>query len=145
MKRDEILWSCHRHRIEPVTLSKYVAEYGQMWKKMVEFLIKFEGGVIKIDKGNLICVVKSMIFINNLRAIVLCVTSWWAIVFFALSLRRPPLVYLLWWYTPLATLIYRGEWLQSGQVFVVITKMPAMGKISWTFDLHKYFHTVFQF
>ena len=34
MKRDEILRNCDRHSVEPVTLSKYVAEYEQMWKWM---------------------------------------------------------------------------------------------------------------
>ena len=35
--------------LEPVTLSKYVAEYGQMWKWMGEFLGMFQGRGIKID------------------------------------------------------------------------------------------------
>ena len=35
--------------IEPVALSKYAAEYEQMLKWMVEFLIKFQGRGIKID------------------------------------------------------------------------------------------------
>ena len=44
---------------------------------------------------NSIRVVKSMIFFNILGAIAPWVTSSWAIVFFALSLRLLPLVYIL--------------------------------------------------
>ena len=69
MKRDEILWNCDRHSIEPVTLRKYVAEYEQMWKCMVEFLSKFQGYGIKIDRVDSIRLAKSMIFFNILRAI----------------------------------------------------------------------------
>ena len=38
MKRYEILSNCYCHSVEPVTLSKYVAEYEHMCKWMVEFL-----------------------------------------------------------------------------------------------------------
>ena len=55
--------------VEPVTLRKYVAEYKQMWKLMVEFLSKFQGQVIHIDRVNSIRVAKSMIFFNILRAV----------------------------------------------------------------------------
>ena len=47
-------------------LSKYVAEYEQMWKRMVEFL-KFQCRCIKIDNVNSIRVAKSMIFFTILR------------------------------------------------------------------------------
>ena len=43
LKTDEILCNCHRHSVEPVTLSKYVVEYEQMRKWTVEFLSKFQG------------------------------------------------------------------------------------------------------
>ena len=59
-----MLWNCIRHSVEPVTLSKYVAEYEQMWKLMVKLLSKFQGRGIKIDKVNSIRVAKSMIFFN---------------------------------------------------------------------------------
>ena len=36
----------------PVTLRKYVAEYEQIWKSMDEFLSKFKGRGIKIDRVN---------------------------------------------------------------------------------------------
>ena len=94
MKRDEILWNCDHHSVEPVTMSKYVAEKKQMRKWMVEFLNKFQGRGIKIHRDNLIRVAKSIIFFNILRAIAPWVTSSWAIVFFALSLRLLPLVYI---------------------------------------------------
>ena len=84
-------WNCDRHSVEPVTLSKYVAEFEQMWKWMVEFRSKFQGSGFKIDIYNSIRVVKSMIFFNILRAIAPSVTSSWAIVFFTLSLRLLPL------------------------------------------------------
>ena len=96
MKRDEILCNCDRHSVEPVALSKYVPGYEQMWKWMVEFLSKFQGRGIKIDRVNSILVDKSIIFFNILREIAPWVTSSWAIVFFALSLRLLPLVYILW-------------------------------------------------
>ena len=63
---------------------------------MVEFLSKFLGRGIKIDRVISIFVGKSMIFFNILRAVALYVTSSWAIVFFALSLRLLLLVYTLW-------------------------------------------------
>ena len=81
----------YRHRVEPVTLSKYVVEYDQMWKWMIEFLSKFQGRVIKIDRVNSIRVAKSRIYFNILRAIAPWVTSSRANVFFALTLRRLPL------------------------------------------------------
>ena len=96
MKRNEILWNCDRHSVEPVTMRKYVAEYEQMWKWIVEFLSKFQGRGIKIIIVNSIRVGISMIFFNILHAIAPWVTSSWAIVFFALSLRLLPLVYILW-------------------------------------------------
>ena len=64
-----MLWNCDRHSVEPVTLSKYVAEYEKMWKWMVEFLSKFQGLGIKIDRVNSISFAKLMIFFNILRAI----------------------------------------------------------------------------
>ena len=83
-----------RHKVEPVTLSKYSAEYEQMWNSMVEFL-KYQGRGMKIDRVYSIRVAKSMIFFNILRAIAPWETSSWAIVYFALSLRLFPLVYIL--------------------------------------------------
>ena len=50
MKGVEIFRDCDRHRVETLTLSKYVTEYEQMWKWMVEFLSKFQGRGIKIDR-----------------------------------------------------------------------------------------------
>ena len=44
-----MLWNCDRHSVEPVTPSKYFAEYERMWKWMAEFLSKFQGRGIKID------------------------------------------------------------------------------------------------
>ena len=88
------LWNCNSRRVEPVTLSKYIAKYEQIWKWMVEFLSKFQGRGIKIDRVNLIRFAKSMIFFNIFRAITPWVTTSWAIVFFALSLRLLPLVYI---------------------------------------------------
>ena len=89
-----ILWNCDRHSVEPVILSKYVAEYDQMWKWMVEYLSKFQhfqGRGIKIDRVNSNLVAKSMIFI-----IAPWVTWSWAIAFFALSFRLLTFVYILW-------------------------------------------------
>ena len=83
------------YSVEPVTLSKYVKEYEQMWKWMVEFLSKFQCRGIKIDRVYSIRVAKSMIFFNILRAIAPSVTSSWAIVFFAMCLRLLPLVDIL--------------------------------------------------
>ena len=91
MKRDEI-WNCDRHSVEPVTLSKYE----QMWKLMVKCLSKQQGRGIKISEFNSIRVAKSIIFLNILRVIAPRVTSSLAIVFFTLSLRLHPLVYILW-------------------------------------------------
>ena len=95
MKRDEILWNWDPHSVEPVTLSKYVTEYEQIWKWMVEFLSKFQSRGIKIDRVNSISVYKSIIFFNILSAIAPWVKSSWAIVLFALCLRLHPLVYIL--------------------------------------------------
>ena len=61
------LW---RHNVEPVTLSKYVVEYEQMSKFMVEFISKFHGSDIKIDRVNSILVAKLLIFFNILCAVV---------------------------------------------------------------------------
>ena len=69
MKRAEILLNSHRYSVEPVTLSKYIAEYEQMWKWIVEFLSKFQGRGIKIDRVISIRVSISMIFFNILHAI----------------------------------------------------------------------------
>ena len=80
VKRDEILWNCGRHSVEPVTLSKYVAEYKQMWKWMVKFLSKFQGRGIKINIVYSIHVDKSLIFVNILHAIAPWVTSSWAFI-----------------------------------------------------------------
>ena len=99
-ERWNILWNYH-HSIKPVTLSKYIAEYDQIWKWMVEFLSKFESYDIKIDRVNLLCIAKSKIFFNILHAIALWVTSSLPIIFFALSLCLLPLVYVLWAYLPL--------------------------------------------
>ena len=63
---------------------------------MGKFLSKFQGRGIKIDRVNSICVATSMIFYKILRAIASWVTSSWAIVFFAWSLRLLPIVYILW-------------------------------------------------
>ena len=61
---------------------------------MIEYLIKFQGRGIKIGV-NSVRVAKSMIFFNILYAIAPWVTSSWAIVFFELSLRLLPLVFIL--------------------------------------------------
>ena len=68
-----------------------------MWKWMVEFLSKFQGCGIKIDRVNSMSVAKSVIFFNILRAIASGATSSWAIVFFVLRLFS--LVYILCTYT----------------------------------------------
>ena len=60
--------NCDRHSVETVTMSKYVTEHGQMLKWMVEFLSKFQGSVIKIERVNSILVAKPLIFFNILRA-----------------------------------------------------------------------------
>ena len=52
-----------------IQICKYVAEYEQMWKWIIEFLSKFQGGGIKIDRVNSIRVARSMIFFNILRAV----------------------------------------------------------------------------
>ena len=48
--------------LETVTRSKYVAKYEHAWKWMVEFLSKFRGHGIKIDRINSSRVAKSIIF-----------------------------------------------------------------------------------
>ena len=58
------IWNWDRHSVEPVTAIKCVAESEQMWKLMVEFLSKFEGRGIKIDKVYSTRVAESMIFLN---------------------------------------------------------------------------------
>ena len=98
MKRDEILWNCDRHSVEPVTPSKFQICCG-IWTN-----VKMDGRISqqvprswhKIYRVNSIHVAKSMIFFNILGAIAPWVTSSWAIVFFALSLHLLPLVYILW-------------------------------------------------
>ena len=69
MKGDEIFRAFERLGVEPVTLSKYVAEYEQMWKWIVKFLSKFQGRSIKIDRVSSIRVSKSTIFFNILSAV----------------------------------------------------------------------------
>ena len=59
----EIFRDCDRHGVETVTLSKYVTEYEQMGKWMVEFLSKFQNSVIKIGRVNSIRVVNALIFV----------------------------------------------------------------------------------
>ena len=70
MKGDEIFRDCDRHIVETVTLSKYVKEYEQMRTRMDEFLSKFQGCGIKIDRVNSIRVAKPLILFNILRAVV---------------------------------------------------------------------------
>ena len=53
-----------------VTLCKYVTEYEQLWTWMDEFLSKFHGSGIKIDRVISIRVAKPMIFFNILYAVV---------------------------------------------------------------------------
>ena len=69
MTRDEIFLVCDRRSVEPVTLAKYVAEYVQMWKWMVEFLSKFRSRGFKIARVNSIRVGKQFIFFNILREV----------------------------------------------------------------------------
>ena len=57
--------TAHKALVEPVTLSKY-AEYEEMWKWMVEFLSKFWGRHIRIDRVNSVRLAKSIIFFNIL-------------------------------------------------------------------------------
>ena len=70
MKGDEIFRHCDRHIVETVTLSKYVAEYEEMWTRMDEFLSKFQCSGIKIDRVYSIRVANPLIFFNILRAVV---------------------------------------------------------------------------
>ena len=58
VKGDEIFPACYHHSVETVTISKYVAEYEQMWKWMVEYVRKFQGHGIKIDWVNSLRVAK---------------------------------------------------------------------------------------
>ena len=53
-----------------MTVIKYVTEYEQMWTRMDEFLSKFQGSDIKIDRVNAIRVAKTLIYFNILRAVV---------------------------------------------------------------------------
>ena len=69
MKGEKILRASDGYSVETVTMSKYVAEYEQVWKWMVEFLSKFQGRGIKIGRVNSICVAKPLIFLNILRAV----------------------------------------------------------------------------
>ena len=48
VKKNKIFWTCYRHSFETMNLSKYVAEYEQMWKWIIEFLSKFQGRDLKI-------------------------------------------------------------------------------------------------
>ena len=70
MKGDKIFRDCDRHIVETVTLIKYGTEYEQMWTRMVEFLSKFQGSGIQIDRDNSIRVAKTLICFNILRAVV---------------------------------------------------------------------------
>ena len=67
MKGYEIFRACDRHSTETVTIIKYVAEYEQIGKRMVEFLSKFHDRDIKIVKVNSIHVAKPPVFFNILR------------------------------------------------------------------------------
>ena len=107
--RQEILWNWDSNSVEPVTLSKYLAEYELMWKWMVEFLSKLQGSGIKIDRVNSIRVAKSIIFFNICRDILHRESSW-AIIFFALSLSLLPLVYILCSYLPTYLLLLYYLW-----------------------------------
>ena len=70
MKRDEILCACGHHGIKTVTLSEYVDEFEEMCKWIIEFLSKFQGRGIKINRVNLICVAKQLIFFSFFTAVV---------------------------------------------------------------------------
>ena len=70
MKGDEIFGDSDSHRIETDTLCKYVTEYEQMWTWMDEFLSKFHGSGIKIDRVISIRVGKPLIFFNILCGVV---------------------------------------------------------------------------
>ena len=69
MTRDEIFLAFDRQSVETVTLSKYVTEYKEMWKWMVESFSKFQGRDIKIDRAKLIRVAKPFIFFNVIGAV----------------------------------------------------------------------------
>ena len=58
-----------------MTLSKYVSEFYETWKWMVEFLSKFQGRRLKIDRVNSIGVARPLIFINISRVVARSVTS----------------------------------------------------------------------
>ena len=60
MKKDEIVRHCDRHSNEAVTLRKYVSQYKNMRKWVVEFLRKFENRGIKISRVDLVLVTKSI-------------------------------------------------------------------------------------
>ena len=63
------------HRIETLTLSKYVAEYKHKRKLVVNFFRKCWGRAIEINGVNTIRVAKQFIFFNILHAIPPQVTS----------------------------------------------------------------------
>ena len=67
-----------------------------MYKWMVEFLSKFKGSGIKVDRVSSIRVAKSLISFNILRVDDRKETSSRDIVFFAMSLRLVSLVNILW-------------------------------------------------
>ena len=70
MKRDEIFRAFNRQSVETATMRKYVAEYEQMWKWMVDFFLgKFQGRGNNIDNVNSISIAKLLIFFNILRAV----------------------------------------------------------------------------
>ena len=52
MKEDVIFRACDRDSVETVILIKYVNEFEEKRKLMVEFLKKFEGRGIKIARVN---------------------------------------------------------------------------------------------
>ena len=52
VKEDEIYLAFDHHSGKTVTLGKYVAEYEQMRKWMIEFLSKFQGRGFKIARDN---------------------------------------------------------------------------------------------
>ena len=83
---EEILATAMSQNRNRDTLCEYVTEYEQMWTWMDEFLSKFHGSGIKIDRVISIRVGKPLTFLNILCAVVRKVMSLWAIVFFPLSM-----------------------------------------------------------
>ena len=77
-------WPSQRRNRNPC---KYIEEYQQMWKWMVEFLKNFHDRGIKIARVNSILIAKLSIFFYILLAFASWMTSSWAIVFFTLSLH----------------------------------------------------------